>query len=351
MEELVAILAVARIPGISNERKKEIVLSTENVASLFSDKERLADPRLRAKVRAFDGFKAITDELANLEKMKAHVISIRDASYPEPLKQIPDSPLVLYSKGPGSFQSRMMAVVGARKATFEGMNLAERIAETLSSLGITVVSGFARGIDSAAHRGALKGKGKTVAVLGCGVDVCYPAENKHLYERIGDDGLMVTEYSPGERPLPAHFPARNRIIAGLSTGVLVIEASSKSGSLITARLALEYGREVLAVPGRVFDEEYKGANNLIKQGAKLVEGMEDIIASCFPDLELKKVERLAMEEDEEYIYALMGMDKVLVDELAGMSRLEMKHLMPLLTRLEMKDLVRSLPGGFYIRKV
>jgi DNA processing protein len=351
MEELVAILAVARIPGISNERKKEIVLSTENVASLFSDKARLVDPRLRAKVRAFDGFKAITDELASLEKMRAHVISIRDASYPEPLKQIPDSPLVLYSKGPVSFQSRMMAVVGARKATFEGMNLAERIAETLSSLGITVVSGLARGIDSAAHRGALKGKGKTVAVLGCGVDVCYPAENKHLYERIGDDGLIVTEYSPGERPLPGHFPARNRIIAGLSTGVLVIEASSKSGSLITARLALEYGREVLAVPGRVFDEEYKGANNLIKQGAKLVEGMEDIIASCFPDLELKKVERLAMEEDEEYIYALMGMDKVLVDELAGMSRLEMKQLMPLLTRLEMKDLVRSLPGGFYIRKV
>jgi DNA processing protein len=351
MEELVAILALARIPGISNASRKEIVLSTENVASLFSDKARLVDPRLRAKVRAFDGFKAITDELASLEKMRAHVISIRDASYPEPLKQIPDSPLVLYSKGPVSFQSRMMAVVGARKATFEGMNLAERIAETLSSLGITVVSGLARGIDSAAHRGALKGKGKTVAVLGCGVDVCYPAENKHLYERIGDDGLIVTEYSPGERPLPGHFPARNRIIAGLSTGVLVIEASSKSGSLITARLALEYGREVLAVPGRVFDEEYKGANNLIKQGAKLVEGMEDIIASCFPDLELKKVERLAMEEDEEYIYALMGMDKVLVDELAGMSRLEMKHLMPLLTRLEMKDLVRSLPGGFYIRKV
>jgi DNA processing protein len=351
MEELVAILAVARIPGISNERKKDMVLSTENVASLFSEKAKVADPRLRAKVRAFDGFKAITDELANLEKMKAHVISIRDASYPESLKQIPDSPVVLYSKGPVSFQSRMMAVVGARKATFEGMNLAERIAETLSSLGITVVSGFARGIDSAAHRGALKGKGKTVAVLGCGVDICYPAENKHLYERIGDDGLMVTEYSPGERPLPAHFPARNRIIAGLSKGVLVIEASAKSGSLITARLALEYGREVLAVPGRVFDEEYKGANNLIKQGAKLVEGMEDIIASCFPDLELKKVERLAMEEDEEYIYALMGMDKVHVDELAGKGRLEMKHLMPLLTRLEMKDLVRSLPGGFYIRKV
>jgi DNA processing protein len=133
--------------------------------------------------------------------------------------------------------------------------------------------------------------------------------------------------------------------------VLVIEASAKSGSLITARLALDYNREVLAVPGRVFDEEYKGANNLIKQGAKLVEDMKDILASCFPDLEVKKPERLAMADDEEYIYGLMGLDKVHVDDLAGRSRLEMKLLMPLLTRLEMKDLVRSLPGGFYIRKV
>lgn len=351
MEELVALLALARIPGIPAERKKEMALGGASVASLFDDTRRVAEPRFRSKIRAFDDFKGIKKELAKLEKMRVRVVSIVDASYPAPLREIPDAPIVLYARGPLSLENRMMAVVGSRKATFEGMSLAERIAETLSSLGITVVSGFARGIDSAAHRGAMKGKGKTVAVLGCGIDICYPAENKHLFERITHDGLMLTEYPPGARPFPANFPARNRIIAGLSRGVLVIEASAKSGSLITARLALEYNREVLAVPGRVFDEEYRGANNLIKQGAKLVEGMEDILASCFPDVEVGKSERLAMGEDEEYIYGLMGMDKVHVDDLAGRSGLEMKLLMPLLTRLEMKDLVRSLPGGFYIRKV
>ncbi len=351
MEELAAMLALARIHGIPYQQKKEIMLSNQMVASLFEEKARLADPSLRPKLRAFDGLKAISKELANLEKMKVRVISMRDASYPALLREIPDPPLFLYTRGPLTLHSQMIAVVGSRKATFEGMSLAERIAETLSSLGITVVSGFARGIDSSAHRGALKGKGKTVAVFGCGIDICYPAENKHLYERVSSEGLIVTEYATGEKPLPRHFPERNRIIAGLCKGVLVIEASTRSGSLITARLALEYGREVLAVPGRVFDEEYKGANNLIKEGAKLVEDIEDIIASCFPDLELKKKDRLAMEGDEEYIYSLMGMDKVHVDELAGRCRLEMKRLMPLLTRLEMKDLVRPLPGGFYIRKV
>ncbi len=351
MEELVALLALAHIPGIPIDRKKEMVLAGGSVASLFDDPGSIPEPRLRSKMRAFNDWKRVEKHLAMLQKMKARVVSITDASYPALLREIPDAPIVLYAKGPLSCENRMMAVVGSRKATLEGMSLAERIAETLSSLGITVVSGFARGIDSAAHRGAVKGKGRTVAVFGCGIDICSPAENKHLYDRISDDGLILTEYPPGVPPLRANFPARNRIIAGLSTGVLVIEASAKSGSLITARLALEYNREVLAVPGRVFDEEYRGANNLIKQGAKLVEGMEDILASCFPDIEIKKSERLAMGEDEEYIYGLMGMDKVHVDDLAGRSRLEMKLLMPLLTRLEMKDLVRSLPGGFYIRKV
>jgi DNA processing protein len=351
MDELLAVLALAHIPGIPPRKKKEMALGSASVASLFDDPGRVSEPRVRSRIRAFDGFRGIEKDLASLREMKARVITIRDASYPAPLREIPDAPIVLYARGPLSCENRMMAIVGSRKATLEGMNLAERIAETLASMGITVVSGFARGIDSAAHRGAMKGKGKTVAVLGCGIDICYPAENKHLYERINGEGLMVTEYPPNTRPLPVNFPARNRIIAGLSRGVLVIEASAKSGSLITARLALDYNREVLAVPGRVFDEEYKGANNLIKQGAKLVEDMEDILASCFPDLEVKKPERLAMADDEEYIYGLMGLDKVHVDDLAGRSRLEMKFLMPLLTRLEMKDLVRSLPGGFYIRKV
>jgi len=302
-------------------------------------------------MRSFKGFGKIEQELELCEKLGVRVVSLRDAAYPVQLRNIPDPALVLYLKGSLALHDQMIAIVGSRRATFEGMNLAERIAETLSSLGVTVVSGFARGIDSSAHRGALKGKGSTAAVFGCGVDICYPAENKHLYEEVADKGLLLTEYGPGDPPLAGHFPARNRIIAGLARGVLVIEASARSGSLITARLALEYGREVLAVPGRVFDEEYKGANNLIKQGAKLVEGMEDIVTSCFPGLQVEKEKKLAMEDEEDYIYGLMGLDKIHVDELAQKSQREMRHLLALLTRLEMKDLVRPLPGGFYLRKV
>ncbi|MCK7468489.1 MAG: DNA-protecting protein DprA [Desulfosudis oleivorans] len=138
----------------------------------------------------------------------------------------------------------------------------------------------------------LKEKGKTVGVLGCGIDICYPSENRSLFEKVGKEGCILTEYTPGELPLQHHFPARNRIIAGLSKGVLVVEASQRSGSLITARLGLEYGREVMAIPGSIFDEGYKGANSLIKQGAKLIDGMDDIIATCFPNLTLKKTSTL-----------------------------------------------------------
>ncbi len=336
MDELVATLSLVRAPGVPYQKKKEILEGSDSVA---------------ASLRSSKGLKLIEEELTNLRKQDVRVVSLRDASYPLQLKLIPDPPLLLYLKGSLSLTGQALAIVGSRKATFEGVNLAERIAETLSSLGVTVISGFARGVDSSAHRGALRGKGKTAAVFGCGIDICYPAENRHLYEEVAANGLLLTEYPPGERPMPGNFPARNRIIAGLSKGVLVIEASSRSGSLITARLALEYGREVLAVPGRVFDEEYKGANNLIKQGAKLVEDMEDIIASCFPDLQMKKEEKLAIDGEEDYIYSLMGLNRIHVEELAAKSGKEIRELLALLTRLEMKDLIRPLPGGFYLRKV
>ena len=259
----------------------------------------------------------------------------------------------LYSftrKAPCRSGGPTFAVVGARKATFEGMLLAEQIAETLSTAGITVASGLARGIDGAAHKGALRGEGKTVGVLGCGIDTCYPAENSALFAKMAEEAAIVTEYAPGERPLKHHFPERNRIIAGLARGVLVVEASAKSGSLITARLALDYGREVMAVPGRVLDEAYKGANGLIKQGARLVEDIEDILTCCFPDVKFARKTAIDINEDEDYIYTLMSVGRIHVDELIRKSRLEAKKVLAILTRLEMKDMVRHTPGGFYIRK-
>ena len=245
---------------------------------------------------------------------------------------------------------RTLAIVGARKATFEAMLLAEQIAETLSAGGITVVSGLARGVDGAAHKGALRGKGGTIGVLGCGIDICYPSENRTLFEAMAKKAAVVTEYPPGERPLRHHFPERNRIIAGLSRGVLVVEASAKSGSLITAHLALDYGRDVMAVPGRVLDEAYKGANGLIKQGARLVEDIGDIVSCCFPDVEFLQKSAIDISGDEDYIYTLMGVDRIHVDELIEKSRFETRKVMAILTRLEMKDVIRPIPGGFYIRK-
>jgi DNA processing protein len=213
-----------------------------------------------------------------------------------------------------------------------------------------VISGLARGIDAAAHRGALKEKGKTVGVLGCGIDICYPSESRSLYDKIAQDGCILTEYAPGELPLKHHFPARNRIIAGLSRGVLVVEASQRSGSLITARLGLEYGREVMAVPGSVFDEEYRGANSLIKQGAKLIEGIDDIITTCFPGLTLKKDKQVDLNDDERYIYEIIGPLKIHVDEVIEKSGMETRHVMAILTNLELKEAIQGIPGGFYLRR-
>jgi DNA processing protein len=350
MEERIALIALSRLKGVNNILKKDIVDTVDNIAMLFEKKATVFDDNVRSRALSFKGWKKIEDDLGKLGAINAGVITIRDTEYPPLLKNISDPPIVLYKKGPLEAGISTLAIVGSRKATFEGMNLAEKVGETLSSVGITIVSGLARGIDAAAHRGALKEKGKTVAVLGCGIDICYPSENRRLFNAIGEAGLILTEYAPGEEPLPYHFPERNRIIAGLSKGVLVVEASQKSGSLITARLGLEYGREVMAVPGSVFREEYKGANALIKQGAKLVENINDILATSFPGYEPKQKEPLNITPEEKQIFSHIGLEKVHIDEIIEKSDMKAKQVMAILTRLEIKEIIREVPGGFYIRK-
>jgi DNA processing protein len=350
MEELTAIMALSRLKGLDAIQKKEIVDRYESIAQLFEGRIKHYNRDLKQKIKSFNEWGEIDKERAKLEKMGVNILTIKDVKYPKLLKNIPDAPIILYKKGRLKIGTDTIAIVGSRRATFEGMNLAEKIAHTLSSIGITVVSGLARGIDSSAHKGALKEKGKTIGILGCGIDICYPPENMRLFEKMGEEGAILTEYSLGEKPLAFHFPERNRIIAGLSKGILVIEASKRSGSLITARLALEYGREVMAIPGSIFNEDYKGANTLIKEGAKLIEGIEDIINSCFPRLELKKEQGIDMDKDEDYIYSIIGFDKIHVDEVIEKSKMETKNVMAILTRLEMKEAIGNAPGGFYIRK-
>jgi len=350
MDERIALIALSRLRGINNILKKDIIERFDTIAPLFEKKTKIFDDGTRSITASFKGWKKIESDLKLLDSMGASIITIRDKEYPQLLKKIPDAPVVLYKKGPLGMGIDTLAIVGSRKATFEGMNLAEKIGETLSSVGITIVSGLARGIDSSAHRGAIKEKAGTIAVLGCGIDVCYPAENKRLYEKIGEKGLLLTEYAPEEEPFAYHFPERNRIIAGLSKGVLVIEASKKSGSLITARLGLEYGREVMAVPGSVFREEYQGANALIKQGAKLVDNIDDIVTTCFPGYELKRKEPVKIDHEEKRVFSVIGFEKVHIDEIIEKSGMAAKQVMAILTRLEMKEIIREAPGGFYIKK-
>jgi len=220
----------------------------------------------------------IDEEIALIKKAGAEILTLFDKSYPENLKNIYDPPTVLYTKGSFKKEDELsIAIVGSRKCTYYGMNMADKIAEQLAAACVTIVSGLARGIDTSAHKGALKAKGRTIAVLGSGLGNIYPAENKLLAEEIAKNGVLVSEFPMQMPPDKNNFPRRNRLISGLSRAVLVVEAANKSGALITADFALEQGRDVFAVPGTADRLLSMGTNSLIKQGAKLVDSAEDIL--------------------------------------------------------------------------
>ncbi|MEN6615175.1 MAG: DNA-processing protein DprA [Syntrophorhabdus sp.] len=352
IEEKRAFMALTRLKGINRQAKRQIAELYPDIPRIFTPHPLDSQQQAAGIATRFHDWKGIDKDLALCEKLGVRIITIRDDSYPELLKHIPDAPLVLYARGtfhPGP-GTRIISIVGSRKASAEGINLAGKIGETLSFAGITVASGFARGIDTAAHERALTGSGKTVAVMGCGIDVCYPPENKGLLEKIIDEGLVLTEYSPGAAPLPFHFPERNRIIAGLSHGILVIEAAERSGSLITARLGLEYGREVMAVPGSVLTTRHAGSNRLIKDGAKLIESVQDVIFTCFPDIEFVPAEPVKLDSRENTIYSLIGFEKIHIDEVIERSAMNTSDVAALLTQLVVKNAVREVPGGFFIRR-
>ena len=211
-----------------------------------------------------------------VQKKGYGVLSIVQEEYPDLLKTTADAPVVLFYKGDIHCCRQCISIVGSRKATVYGLRVAEHLSMELAAKGFCVVSGLARGIDAKAHWGALNARGKTCAVIGSGLDVVYPPENQKLFERIATEGVILSEYAPGVMPLPQHFPARNRIISGLSQGLVVVEAGKQSGTLITVDFALEQGRDVFAVPGNIYSERSAGTNRLIQEGAKMVTGVEDI---------------------------------------------------------------------------
>ncbi len=284
-----------------------------------------------------------------------YVLFYGEEDYPKQLNNIFDPPPVLFLRGNGScLNDVLVALVGSRRASPYGLYMAEKLARELVSAGVGVVSGMARGIDTAAHRGALKGGGKTVAVLGCGVDVIYPRENSGIMKEIAATGAIISEFPPGFQPEPWHFPVRNRIISGLSRIVVVVEAAEKSGALITANVALEQGRDVMAVPGNVTSRQSRGPNMLIKEGAAPVLEARDILdilgrGELFHPEAKKIAGGLKLSDEEKMLSDIIDFEPVPVEILVQKTGLPAAQVMTALVFLEMKGMIRQLPGRLYVR--
>jgi len=284
------------------------------------------------------------------------VLTVNHSDYPEYLKHIHAPPIVLFKKGDISCTTPMIAVVGSRNASYYGLSTAKELSYQLSKIGIVIVSGMARGIDTFAHKGALNAGGATVAVMGCGLDICYPYENKKLMESIIRSGAVLSEYPLGMPPAKWRFPARNRIISGMSLGVMIVEASDRSGSLITANFALEQGREVFAVPGGINSPYSIGTNKLIRDGAKMVLGIEDILEELYMKINIeaaqkvkqvkKHYEGLSLEEAK-LLEILQNDNQLCIDKLAQKSDLKINIVSSALTMLEMKGIIEQLPGKVF----
>ncbi len=300
----------------------------------------------------------VAEELGKLSSLKAQAITIDDPDYPLSLKNIHDPPPIIYVRGellPAD--GKAVAVVGTRRASHYGLATARKLAYQLAQYGITIVSGLALGIDAAAHQGALEAGGRTLAVLGSAIDKVYPATNQMLAQKIETSGALISEFPLGQEPDKWTFPQRNRIISGLSLGVIVVEGHYDSGALITAKEALDQGREVFAVPGNVELEQSKGPHWLIKQGAKLVEGVDDVLeefswARKITNDELRMTNEGINPElngDEGKIYKVLSFEPKHIDNIALEAGVSPGQAAGLLMVLEVKKLVRQLPGKMFLR--
>jgi DNA processing protein len=310
-------------------------------------------------------------EIERLEKLGARVITLEDEEYPPLLREIYDPPIALYVRGDlkAACDRPCLAIVGSRRCSTYGINAAQSLARDLAAQGLTIVSGMARGIDAAAHRGALEAGEKTVAVVGTGLETTYPKEHKKLEDEIAAAGAVISEFPLGTPPLPQNFPYRNRVLSGLCLGVLIVEAAEHSGSLITARLAYEQGREVFAVPGNITSQTSFGPNYLIKDGAKLVQHWRDVVDELPRDVKEKilGVERRSRSETQSNVQPIFevvdlseGERKILellthdapshIDQLLMTSGMNSSELMNALLGLELKDRIKQLPGKSFIKR-
>lgn len=357
-EELKYWLWWNRVSGIGPNRFFKLLEEFGSMKDAWIAGEDKLQPIIGAKALA--GYRtALHDwdpdlELKKVEHLGFKIYCFGDSAYPANLKRISDPPPVLY--GWGSFEygdDIAVAIVGTRNPTPMGTFTAKDFASKLCYQGLTIISGMARGIDSEAHRGAIEANGRTIAVLGSGLDKPYPIENESLMEKIAGQGIVISEFPLGTDPYAKNFPARNRIISGLSLGVVVVEAAQDSGSLITAGFALEQGRDVFAVPGNIENDRSKGPHKLIRQGAKLVETYQDILVELsIPQLsgaEIQAADSLALNELEQKIMTVMRREPLHIDHILRMAALAPAQVSSTLTQLELRGLVKRYPGQLYLR--
>ncbi len=307
-------------------------------------------------IKSFSKWKIAEDIIRETESLGIRIITLNDPQYPEHLKTIPDPPPVIYIKGePVSNDRYALGIVGTRRPTNYGRYVAERLAEEISLLGITVVSGLARGIDTVSHLSSLKAGSRSIGVFASGLDIIYPPDNKRLVEKIIDNGYVLSEFPPGTPPEKENFPRRNRLISGLSLGVVVIEAPLESGALITAHYAVEQGREVFAVPGNINSRNSEGTNNLLKQGAKVVTSVDDIINELSSHLRgfIRKDKQSSLEinDIEKDIINVLSYEPAHVDDIARSSKKSVSETLSILLQLELKGIVKQMEGKrFYITR-
>ena len=306
-------------------------------------------PAKAKNIKGYSEWGKIDAQLKKLDANGIKTVSFSNKDYPEMLKNIEDAPIVLYIKGIIQKEDRYaVAIVGSRKYSSYGKLAAEKLSSELSSMGFTIVSGMARGIDTLAHTAAINSGGRSIAVLGSGIDVPYPPENRGLMEKLAASGCVISEFPPGTLPERENFPKRNRIISGLSLGVLVVEATADSGSLITASCALEQGKEVFAVPGNINSVNSKGTNDLIKKGAKLVQSAEDVIEELAPILKgyirTREKANIELSVEEKRLCDIMTAEPKHVDMLSRESKMPAQKVLGILLSLELNGIAKQAEG-------
>ena len=352
-EGLAAWLRLTLIPGIGGESQRKLLAAFGLPEAVFTAGRLAARSVIGDRADLLFDFDAAAEVDRSIEwasQSGQHIITLADAAYPNALLEIADPPSLLYVRGnPALLQMRGLAMVGSRNATPQGLQTAENFARTLAAKGLCIVSGLALGIDAAAHRGALSAGGSTIAVIGTGADRIYPARNKELALAIVEHGAVISEFPLGTPAIAANFPRRNRIISGLARGVLVVEAAPESGSLITARLAGEQGREVFAIPGSIHSPVARGCHKLIKQGAKLVETANDILEELGNFTASAMPEETTPPDDEHPLLASIGHDPCSLDDLVEYTGQSADQLLPELLMLELSGQIAPLTGNRYQR--